>query len=65
MRMTTIIDPEISEAMFEIFNGDDTAYANTVEGAYKAYWTLHKERGIQGTKVQIKNLKTNKIVWYD
>lgn len=60
-----MVDPEIASAMFEIHNGDDTAYADTVGGAYLAYWTLHKERGIQGTKVQIKNLQTNKIVWHD
>lgn len=58
-------DPEIAMAMFEIFNGDDTAYANTVEGAYKAYWQLRKDRAIQGTTVQIKNLQTGKIVWHD
>lgn len=65
-------DPDIEAAMFEIsapgIGQNDPrmiAYADTVGGAYSAYWILHKERGVQGTKVQIKNLKTNKIVWHD
>lgn len=48
--------------MFEITNGDDTAYADDAEAAFVAYHQLHRDRGIMDTHVSIKNLETGKFV---
>lgn len=64
--MYEYIDPEISEAQFEIRSSQgNIAYGMDVDEAYLAYWTLHKDESTQGTKVTVINLETGKLVWSD
>jgi hypothetical protein len=48
--------------MFEISNGEDTVYADDAEAAFVAYHQLHRDRGIMGTNVSIRNLVTGRII---
>jgi hypothetical protein len=56
------------DPMFKIFyvgiKGGE-AYADDPGGARAAYWTLHRDRSIMGTRVAIKNQILDRLVYID
>jgi len=52
-------------AIEHIESGKGTMYADTAEAAFAAYHQMHRDIGIKGTRVGIRNLITEKVIWSD